>query len=894
MRNYFLEKVALFSVHKTWQMLSGLLLISIFLGYFAGQLEISTSYTEMLPKGNAKALEFELILDEFNNASNIILLAEGDEKELKAFADYLKPRLLGLDHWIDRVDIKIPYEFYRRHGLKLLKSNEMKNFKTVYENPNLIPFLTNLNDSFEREYTGDESIGSKRKEMDAVRLLDGIEIFIDIQQSVMDGKPIDNPGLKAVDAMTVGETYFLSQDKIMIIIMIEPVFNMIDDFAIVVEAVDGIEIVIKEAAEKFNVEAGLTGSLVLGRDEMHAVESDSMRITILALIGIFLLFVISFRMWASPILAIITVCFGVLWALGISNFLVDNLNMSTAMMGVILVGLGIDFSVHIISSYTEQRYSGLDAYSAMLNALTKSGPGIMTGGFTTAAAFFTMMFSENRGMWEMGLLSGFGITTTMLASILILPTLLIARERILSKSKMIYQPRDISYHFLGNIATHIKSNSIPYAIVFLIITIGAGFRASKMEIDYNYLNLEPEGLESIKLQDKLIDGFDLSSDFVLFTSTDINEIEKLTKLGRELPSVGWVESITDYLPEKETSSNIFRFLRDIRNEINTAQLTNEISPLDIIKYQDEIERLQFNIIELQDMAYIGGQDKIYDKAIRLVGEVDDTTYIGNMIKLLNSINSQDVSPQLLYLQNEFSREFKSAVIDMTNTEPLSEESLPAEIRNRFIGKSNEVYLVSVYPKRNIWEDTKFLFQFTADAEKISPKATGLPPIFVELLEVMGRDGYRSTMFAIIAVFILLLVDFRKIIWAFIGMIPLLFGAVWMVGIMEISGLKLNMMNIMAIPLIIGIGIDDGVHILHRYKIERNTGLVYRSTGKAVLLTTLTTMLGFGSLWFATYRGLGSMGISLFIGVGTCFLSTLFIVPMVFGIKEKLFASPGEK
>ena len=132
MRNYFLEKVALFSVHKTWQMLSGLLLISIFLGYFAGQLEISTSYTEMLPKGNAKALEFELILDEFNNASNIILLAEGDEKELKAFADYLKPRLLGLDHWIDRVDIKIPYEFYRRHGLKLLKSNEMKNFKTVY------------------------------------------------------------------------------------------------------------------------------------------------------------------------------------------------------------------------------------------------------------------------------------------------------------------------------------------------------------------------------------------------------------------------------------------------------------------------------------------------------------------------------------------------------------------------------------------------------------------------------------------------------------------------------------------------------------------------------------------------------------------------------------------
>ena len=96
----------------------------------------------------------------------------------------------------------------------------------------------------------------------------------------------------------------------------------------------------------------------------------------------------------------------------------------------------------------------------------------------------------------------------------------------------------------------------------------------------------------------------------------------------------------------------------------------------------------------------------------------------------------------------------------------------------------------------------------------------------------------------------------------------------------------NMMNIMAVPLIIGIGIDDGVHILHRWKIEKNLDTVYRSTGKAILLTSLTTMLGFGSLWFATYRGLGSMGLALFIGVGTCFFATLFMLPPLLGIKKK--------
>ena len=107
----------------------------------------------------------------------------------------------------------------------------------------------------------------------------------------------------------------------------------------------------------------------------------------------------------------------------------------------------------------------------------------------------------------------------------------------------------------------------------------------------------------------------------------------------------------------------------------------------------------------------------------------------------------------------------------------------------------------------------------------------------------------------------------------------------MLGVMELSGLQLTMMNAMAVPLIIGIGIDDGVHIIHRYQIEGNKGhkTVFASTGRAVLLTSLTTMLGFGSLTFATYRGLGSMGISLFIGVGTCFLATILVIPAIMGI-----------
>ena len=106
--------------------------------------------------------------------------------------------------------------------------------------------------------------------------------------------------------------------------------------------------------------------------------------------------------------------------------------------------------------------------------------------------------------------------------------------------------------------------------------------------------------------------------------------------------------------------------------------------------------------------------------------------------------------------------------------------------------------------------------------------------------------------------------------------------------MEATGLQITLLNIMAIPMIIGIGIDDGMHIVHRYQIEGKNAhrMVFASTGRAILLTSITTMLGFGSLWFATYRGLGSMGIALFIGVVMCFLATVIAIPVLIGMLKK--------
>ena len=336
MRKQFLNTIARLSVSHTWWMTVGILLLTTFFGYRASTIQMRTGFENLLPGDNPRIAEFNHIIDEFQNESNIILLAKGAEDSLKAYADGVKPLLEDFDEWVASVHTQVPEDFYRRNALKLLPPDQLDNFGTMFHNPNLVSFLKNLNNSFEREYQrNDEALKSRRDELNAVRFLDGLEMFVNIQRQVMDGESSDDLGQKAVDAITFGETYMLSPDKNMILIMIEPTFNMLIEPAELQKSINGIERIVKDASTQYGVTAGLTGSLVLGRDEYEAMTSDSWTISILALIGIFILFVLSFRMWVSPLLAIITVILGVTWAMGFSSFLVEYLSLMTAMMSVI-------------------------------------------------------------------------------------------------------------------------------------------------------------------------------------------------------------------------------------------------------------------------------------------------------------------------------------------------------------------------------------------------------------------------------------------------------------------------------------------------------------------------------------------------------------------------------
>ncbi len=894
MRERMLSKIAEFAERRPGLMFAIALSVTVVAaGLAVSQLKLTMHFKNLMPQKHPMVQEFNQVIDDYSTASLIIIAARGEESQLKQFADELAPKVREMTNYIKRVDYKLERDFFLKHGFTLQKAKDLKNSKDIFKDLSLLPWLRHLNDNFEKTYVYDEeSISTKEKENNAVMFLDGVKYWLGtIEKYAADGNTMEpSVAETAAERFLIGDEYMISQDKDMLLLFAQPTFT-INELDKVVDAENSIDELIAAVSEKYpSIDAGTTGTMALSRDEMVAVNSDMYLTSIVALVLIIALFIISFRMWVAPILAGLCLTIGIIWTAGFAALTVGSLNIMTSMFSVILIGLGVDFSIHIISVYSENRSAGYSLGFSLRQALLKSGNGIITGGFTTACAFLTLTISETAGMSEFGIVAGSGVLFCMLAAILVLPAMLSLRDKILVHfHEEKYKAKSPEFKFLGRIGEAISRRPVFILSASLLVTVLLFYSALQITFDYNYLNMEPVGLTSIKLQHEMEEEFDVTPDFAVITTSSVDEARRISEAAKDLKMIGMVTSISEYVPSPEQQENRLIHIREIRDNLQKNRLLKPLSKNTLEQYLNELQRVEANIIELAQLAYLGGQDKVDAKCKELIGDLEDPenkTLVATVIEKLKS-NPKKTVQNLNLFNTHFEPYFRQTALGMASIDPVSVETLPQNIRSRFVNKTGERYLVMVYPREQVW-NLEFLERFTERMQKIDPRMTGVPPIFYILIKIIAKDGKIAALLTIVVVFLLLLWDFKKLRFAILAMLPLTIGAVWMIGTMNLFGLQLTMVNLMGLPLILGIGIDDGVHVLHRYRVEGAGKIraVFSSTGKAILLTSITTMLAFGSLLFATYRGLGSLGIALFIGVGTCYLTTIIILPALLGWMEK--------
>jgi len=170
-----------------------------------------------------------------------------------------------------------------------------------------------------------------------------------------------------------------------------------------------------------------------------------------------------------------------------------------------------------------------------------------------------------------------------------------------------------------------------------------------------------------------------------------------------------------------------------------------------------------------------------------------------------------------------------------------------------------------------------------EVRTVYPELTGTPVQLYEYTSLLKSSYQEAALYALTAIAVLVLFHFRSLVALLLALLPVAIGGLWLGGFMGLYQVPFNPANIMTLPLMIGIGVTNGIHILNRYAEEQQPTILGRSTGKAVLVSGLTTCAGFGSLMLAQHRGIATLGLVMTIGVATCMIAGLVVLPAILNL-----------
>ena len=637
------------------------------------------------------------------------------------------------------------------------------------------------------------------------------------------------------------------------------------------------ELVSQTQFEVPGLNVGVTGELILEVDEMAQSQADSTLATIVALVLCVMIFVYGYQQLGRPLKANVCLIVGIGYTMGFTTLTVGHLNILTITFVPILIGLAIDFGVHLISRYEEELQHGHTDLEALRKAIVYTGQGIFTGAFTTAGAFFAMGIADFKGIQEMGIICGGGLMLCLVPMMTLLPVLLLRGHR---------NRADMQAVGSGDKRARLERIWLdrPYTTIGITVTtcLLAATQFSKVKFDYNLLHMQSDGLPAVEYGKKLINSGGKSVLFCASVADNLEQAHALEQKFTNLADVATVESLTRFLYGDQTRK--LELIRQIKKDIATIDFPlPDPNPVDL----SELSRTLYSTY-----GYIGNIIVETTKEAPEIAKQMQLLHDDAIVSLRKALNSGDRDPaqtaeKLGAYQRAFFEDLHAmfdALQNQDDRDKLQVKDLPLALRNRFVGKSGK-YLLQVFPKTDVWE-RKAQEEFVRQVRTVDANATGTP---VQLLEytTLLKDSYlEAAVYALIAIAILVFIHFRSILCVFLALLPVAIGTIWMIGMMGLRDVMFNPANIMVLPLVIGIGVTNGIHVLNRFAEERHPSIFARSTGKAVIVSGLTTIAGFGSLVLGKHQGISSLGFVMSIGVATCMLAGVTFLPAVLTVLHR--------
>ena len=618
-----------------------------------------------------------------------------------------------------------------------------------------------------------------------------------------------------------------------------------------------------------DVRAGVTGEQALAADEMLASQRDTAIASLLALVGVGFLFIVTFRQFWHPLLVVFTLVIAICWTLGLTTLSVGHLSILSIAFAPMLIGLGIDFGIHMLARYHEERALNHDGATALLLAYRHTGPSVIAAALTTALAFLVLLLVDFPGLAELGWIAGSGILLCLLSSFTVLPALLTLYDRRHQVPLGVWavQQRD-PVRFL----TRLPRTTL--SVIGLLTTAGMVFLPTP-RFDYNLLNLQAHGTESVVWEYRLLNDAKRSAWYALSVADSLDELYRKKTAFAALPEVERVESLASLLPADQTTR--LALIAELPSYV--TQLTGawgQPVPLDLSELDQLLAKLRFKLqrdasawqstkrptpadLATARAALVSVQERL---------QVTAPETARHVLERFQQVLMDDIVAKLTLLRDNLS------------PTPITQQDIPAYMLQRFVGQDGR-YLLHLSARHNIWEREP-LEAFVTQLQEVDADITGAPVIAWYAMRQMQQGYTRGGLYALGVILGIVFLLFRRLKPTLFALLPLLVGGLWTAAGMAIVHVPFNLANLMVLPVYMGLAIDSGIHLVNRALESPETAgaPLTRSTGKAVLLSALTTIVGFGSLMLAKHYGIFSLGQLFTLAIGANLVAAFVVLPNI--------------
>jgi uncharacterized protein len=609
-------------------------------------------------------------------------------------------------------------------------------------------------------------------------------------------------------------------------------------------------------ASAYQAHLRLTGPVPMNDDEFATIKDNAALNAAVTIAVVLFILWMALRWWRIIFAVFVNLAVGLSLTAALGMLLVGALNLISVYFAVLFVGLGVDFGIQFSVRYRAERHEVDGLHEALLHTGRRAGAPLTLAALATAAGFLAFLPTAYKGLSELGLIAGFGMLIAFITSITVLPALL-------SRVKPRSEPYPLGYTFLAPVDDFLERHRTPILLITALLIVGASPLLYWLRFDFNPMNLRNPRVESVatylELERRGVGG---SNNIEALEPTLAAADQVAAKL-RALPQVARATTLSTFIPgEQEQKLPLI--------QATATELDPVLNPPTVSKPPTDAENLA---------AINSAIDALNKLAAQSPGPGADAAK--RLAAALSTLARSDQAARER-AQTAFVQPLKTALDNLRSllsAKEVTRNSLPPNLISQWVTPEGRARL-EIAPSGN-GNDNATLRTFAHDVQNIEPNATEGPISILEARRTIITAFLEAGAFALLSIAILLWITLRRLGDVLLTLIPLLVAGLVTLEICVAIDLPLNFANIIALPLLLGVGVAFKIYYIMAWR-EGQTKLLQSVLTRAVTFSACTTATAFGSLYFSSDPGTSSMGKLLAISLLTTMTAAAFFQPVLMG------------